>query len=91
MAGRFDHERYWRVNKRIIGLLLAIWFMVSFVLGIFLVKPLNQVHLGGFPLGFWIAHQGAIYVFILLIGVYCLLMEREDRKYHVEESEQADP
>jgi putative solute:sodium symporter small subunit len=79
-------ERYWRNNKRIIAILLAVWFLVSFVLAILLVEPLNQFKLGGFPLGFWIGQQGAIYVFIFLILTYCLLMEYGDRKFHLEET-----
>ena len=65
--------------------LLVVWFLVAFVLGVFLVEPLNAFHLAGFPLGFWIAQQGSIYVFILLILLYCVLMEYGDRKFHLEE------
>ena len=82
---RREHQRYWRANKIIIVSLLAIWFVVPYVFGIVLVEKLNQVMLGGFPLGFWIAQQGSIYLFIVLIGIYCFLMEREDRKFHVDE------
>ncbi len=71
---------YWRSNLRMIALLLAIWAFVSIGLGIIFVEPLNQFHLGGFPLGFWFAQQGSIYVFILLILVYALWMDRLDRK-----------
>lgn len=78
-------QRYWRNNKLIIASLLAVWFLVAFVLGILLVEPLNHFKLGGFPLGFWIGQQGAIYVFILIVLVYCLLMEYGDRKFHLEE------
>ena len=63
-----------------IALLLAIWAFVSIGLGIIFVEPLNQFRLGGFPLGFWFAQQGSIYVFILLILVYALWMDRLDRK-----------
>ena len=80
-----EHHRYWRVNKTIIICLLGAWFFVSFVLGIFFVVPLNRFHLGGFPFGFWMAQQGGIYLFIVLIAIYCFLMEREDKKFHVEE------
>lgn len=80
-----EHKRYWRVNKSIILALLVVWFIVSYLLGIVFVEPLNNIRLGGFPLGFWIAQQGSIYVFIVLILIYCLFMEREDRKYHVAE------
>lgn len=82
---REEHRRYWRTNRIIILCLLAVWFFVSCVLGIFAAEPLNQIRLGGFPLGFWIAQQGSIYVFIVLILIYCVLMEREDKRFHVEE------
>jgi len=81
-------ERYWRNNKRIIAALLAVWFLVSCVLGIFFVEPLNAIKLGGFPLGFWIAQQGSIYVFIVLIGIYCIAMEIGDRRFDVAEKKQ---
>ena len=85
MSSQDGRRRYWAANKRIILVLLAVWFFVSCVLGIFAVEWLNRIHWGGFPLGFWFAQQGAIYIFIVLIGVYCLLMEREDKKYHAAE------
>ena len=46
---------------------------------------LNQFMLGGFPLGFWFAQQGAIYIFVILIFVYVFLMNRLDKKYKVDE------
>ena len=72
---------YWRTNLRIMALLLSIWFVSSFVLGILLVEPLNSVSFGGFPLGFWFAQQGSIYVFVVLILVYAVWMDRVDRRY----------
>ena len=71
---------YWRANLRIVGILMIIWFVVSYVLGILLVEQLNNYHLGGFPLGFWFAQQGAIYVFIVLILVYAILLDRLDAR-----------
>jgi putative solute:sodium symporter small subunit len=81
------HKRYWRTNLRILFVLLSIWFLFSCVFSIFLVEPLNQFRWGGFPLGFWIAQQGSIYVFILLILIYAVLMKRMDRKFQVNEEE----
>ena len=78
---------YWRRNLRLVTVLLAIWFGCSFGLGILLVEPLNRIQVGGFPLGFWFAQQGSIYIFILLILVYAVSMDRVDRRY----SESADP
>ena len=60
-------KRYWRENVKLLGILLAIWFTVSFGLGILLVDILDQYRFFGFPLGFWFAQQGSIYVFIILI------------------------
>lgn len=72
---------YWRKNVQILTVLLSIWFLASYVLGILLVKPLNEYHLGGFPLGFWFAQQGSIYVFVVLILVYAIWLSRLDRVY----------
>ena len=78
---RAHEAAYWRANLRILALLLAIWFVASFGLGILLVEPLNAFRLGGFPLGFWFAPQGSIYVFIVLIFVYARWMDRVDQRY----------
>jgi putative solute:sodium symporter small subunit len=79
-------ERYWRANLRIMVTLLLIWASVSFGCGILFADWLNQFRLPltGFPLGFWFAQQGAIVVFVLCILVYCLLMNRLDRRHHAE-------
>ena len=75
---------YWRRNLRLLLVLLTIWFACSFGLGILFVEPLNRIHIGGFPLGFWFAQQGSIYIFILLILVYAVAMDRVDRDYERE-------
>ena len=74
-------SRYWRANLRILAILLSIWFGISFGLGILLVEPLNTIRVAGFPLGFWFAQQGSIYVFIGLIWVYAFWMDRIDREH----------
>ena len=81
---RRDPAAYWRANLRLMAKLLAVWFLVSYGLGILLVEPLNRVHLGGFPLGFWFAQQGSIYVFVVLIFVYAWRMDRIDREHEVD-------
>jgi putative solute:sodium symporter small subunit len=79
-----NRARYWRANLRILTILLAIWFVVSFGLGILFVEPLNAFRVGGFPVGFWFSQQGAIYVFIVLIFVYARWMDRVDREHGVD-------
>jgi putative solute:sodium symporter small subunit len=78
-------ERYWKRNLTYVSVLLVIWFIAGYCLSIFWAKELNAIRFGGFKLGFWFAHQGAIYVFVLLIFIYVRLMNRLDRKYHLEE------
>ena len=80
-----DHRAYWRANLRLIGVLLTIWALVSYVFGILLVDQLNAWKIGDLPLGFWIAQQGAIYVFVLLIFIYAWRMDKLDRKHGVDE------
>ncbi len=77
-------DRYWRRNLQIMGILLAIWAFVSLGCGILFADFLNAIHLGGFPLGFWFAQQGSIVTFVILILVYCLLLNRLDMKHHEE-------
>ncbi|MCY3857840.1 MAG: DUF4212 domain-containing protein [Gammaproteobacteria bacterium] len=81
------HREYWIANLRLVGVLLSIWFLVSFGCGILFVDVLNQVQIGGFKLGFWFAQQGSIVVFVLLIFVYALLANRLDRTHDVDEDE----
>ena len=71
-------QEYWRKNIRLKMTLLAIWFVVSVVLSIFLAKPLNGASIGGFPLGFWMAQQGSIFTFVILIFVFAKTMDRYD-------------
>lgn len=77
----FLHRQYWRANVMVISILLAIWFLVSFVFGIFLSDDLNSIRFFGFKLGFWWAHQGSIFIFVLLIFAYSFIMDRVDRRF----------
>jgi putative solute:sodium symporter small subunit len=76
---------YWGANLRLLAILLTIWFVVSFGFGILFVEPLNKIMLGGYPLGFWFAQQGSIYIFVALIFIYALSMNRLDQKFDVDE------
>lgn len=80
-----DHKEYWKRNLQYLAILLSIWFFVSFVCGIFLVDILNTIKVGGFPLGFWFAQQGSIYVFVILIFVYMRWMNQLDQEFEVDE------
>ena len=71
---------YWKTNLKYLGILLPVWFLVSFGFGILFADALDAIRIGGFKLGFWFAQQGAIYVFVLLIFIYVFLMNRLDAR-----------
>ena len=77
-------KKYWSQNVLIMFVLLSLWALAGLGAGIFFVDWLNLFKLPttGFPLGFWFAHQGSIIAFVLLILIYCLLMNYLDSKYH---------
>ncbi|CAN5352874.1 DUF4212 domain-containing protein [soil metagenome] len=83
---------YWRANLKILAGLLSIWFLVSYGCGILFADWLDQWKIPGtgFKIGFWFAQQGSIYVFVVLIGVYVLLMNRLDRRFGVEEGDEGE-
>ena len=73
---------YWRTNIIVMTVLLALWAAVSLGASILLADTLNQIRLGGFPLGFWFAQQGSMLVFLVLILVYAIVLNRLDDLYH---------
>lgn len=73
-------NEYWKKNLRYLAWLLSVWLIVSLGCSVLFVDALDQVQIGGFKLGFWFAQQGAIYVFVILIFVYVLLMNRLDKQ-----------
>ena len=87
MPDKKPRKQYWQRNLKYLVILLSIWFVVSFGFSILLVDYLDQIRIGGFKLGFWFAHQGSIYVFVILIFVYVFLMNRLDKEFGVEEED----
>ena len=85
MVDRNASNAYWAANIRIILVCLVIWFVASFGLGILLRPALSGIMIGGADLGFWMAQNGSIFVFLVLIFVYAALMNGLDKKYGQEE------
>ena len=80
-----DNQRaYWRATRKLTVGLLLVWFAVSFGAGILFREALDAFSIGGAPLGFWMAQQGAIYVFVALIVIYCVVMTRLEKKYGID-------
>jgi putative solute:sodium symporter small subunit len=72
---------YRKSSLRILFTLLAIWFTVSFGCGILFRETLDQFTIGTAPLGFWMAQQGSIICFVLILIAYAILMGRLDEKH----------
>lgn len=85
MADKSSSNAYWRANVSVILISLAIWFICSFGLGIILRPALKGISVGGADLGFWFAHNGSIYVFLVLIFAYAARMNKLDREHGVDE------
>ena len=75
-------RRYWKVNLIVIVVLLTIWFVASCCCGILFIEQLNQFSIGNLPLGFWMANQGSMLVFVALILIYAVVMDIADRRYY---------
>lgn len=78
--------RFWRRVKTLTGGLLALWLLVTLV-GPFFARDLQGVQFLGFPLSFWMASQGALIAYILIIVGYALAMDRLDAGYPADDAE----
>lgn len=80
-----DISQYWPTVLRLIVSVLVVWALVSYGAGILFAPALNNISLGGYPLGFWFSQQGSMYVFIALIFIYAWKMGKIDEEFDVHE------
>ena len=78
-------DEYWRYNVKLTTILLAIWFVVTFLISGIWAGWLNQWTIIGFPLGYYMAAQGSLAIFVVEIAVYALLMNKKDVEYGIRE------
>lgn len=78
-----NRDAYWKDTLGLIWKVLVVWFIISYGAGIIFADALNGISLGGYPLGFWFAQQGAIYGFVALIFIYAKIMGNIDEKHGV--------
>lgn len=77
-------DRYWTRNLRLMALLLLVWALAGLGCGVLFADVLNHWSIGGFPLGFWFAQQGSVVVYVLLILVYAVCLNRLDSAHRRE-------
>jgi putative solute:sodium symporter small subunit len=78
-------EEYWGYNVRLTVILLVIWFVVTYIISGLMAGWLNQYTVLGFPLGYYMAAQGSLAIFVIEIAVYAKLMNRKDEEYGIQE------
>jgi putative solute:sodium symporter small subunit len=83
---RVTRQQYWRAQLTRITVLLVIWAIAGIGMGILFVEPLNNINFFGMPFGFWMAQQGSIYVFVILIFVFAFTAGRADREAGLDET-----
>lgn len=81
------HQEYWQKNLRLTATLLAVWFMVTFVV-IYFAPQLNQIVILGFPFAFYMGAQGSLIIYVLIIWFYARRMNQLDNEYGVQEGEE---
>ena len=86
-SNRLKAKNYWKENIRLVLSLLGAWFLVSFGMAIIFVDILDSIRFFGFKFGFWMAQQGSIYFFVILIFIYVYKMNKLDHKYGVSEDQ----
>ena len=81
-----SHKQYWQKNLRMTTFLLAIWFVVTYVVG-YDARELN-FNFFGWPFSFWVGAQGALVVYVLIIAYYAHYMNNLDKEYGCAEVEE---
>jgi len=80
------HKEYWRRNMKMTAILLAIWFVVTYVVGWY-ARELNELVIFGFPFGFYMGAQGSLIIYVIMIFYYAIRMNKLDKEYDVAEGE----
>jgi putative solute:sodium symporter small subunit len=80
-----QREEYWRYNVRLTTVLLVIWFVVTYIISGLMAGWLNQFTVLGFPMGYYMAAQGSLVIFVAEIAAYAYLMNKKDAEYGIRE------
>ncbi len=75
---------HWRATRRLMIIHLTIWFIFSF--GVHWFAPqLNRVSFLDFPLGYYMAAQGSLIVFVVQLFIFVRQQDAVDRRFGMAE------
>ncbi len=77
-------EAYWGRTSRLMVIMMSLWLFFSFAVHFFVV-PLNAIKLFGFPLGFYMAAQGSLIAFVVMLFWFARAQDNIDREFGFEE------
>jgi putative solute:sodium symporter small subunit len=80
------HREYWNKNLRLTAILIVIWAVVTYVIGWYAREM--SFNFFGWPFSFWVGGQGALVIYVIIIGYYARYMNKLDIEYGVEEGEE---
>ena len=80
------HREYWSRNLRLTAVLLFIWFVVTYVMAYYAI-PLSEINFFGWPLAFYMAAQGSLIIYVIIIWYYAHAMRKLDLEYGVDEGD----
>ena len=83
-----NEEAHWNKTTRLMLTHLGLWFFFGYVVHMFVV-PLNKITIPilQFPLGFYMAAQGSLIVFVVMLFVFAWQQDRIDRQHGVAEDD----
>lgn len=81
-----QQSEHWRATRRLMIVHLTIWFIFSFAIHWF-APQLNRVSFMDFPLGYYMAAQGSLVVFVVQLFIFVWQQDRVDRQYGMAEEE----
>jgi len=87
MENKENAEKHWRKTERLMFTMLGVWFFFGFVLHMFVI-PLNAINIAGFPLGFYMAAQGSLIVFVAMLFWFARAQDKIDREFGVAEGDE---
>jgi putative solute:sodium symporter small subunit len=88
MQQKSNEEIHWKRTRNLMLAHLGVWFFFGYIIHMF-VRQLNTITVPylGFPLGFYMAAQGSLIVFVVMLFVFARQQDKIDRDHGVAEDD----